>query len=168
MKNIFFILTIVSCVFSSHVEAAQPIEQYEANDILLVYGQKSFAECASLMTGNISSEEMSKFVDSTCYTCFHAHKPDFEQNLREDLGRPNNGSPPEVIRARHIKQFVDDVVDDLAVVARNFQGEDRELFWTLATKKVTQSMLGLLHGKKDAHGIEKHIHRKINLKKTLG
>lgn len=60
------------------------------------------------------------------------------------------------------------MVDDLAVVARNFQGEDRDLFWTLSAKNVTQSMLGLLRGKKDEHGIEKYINRKINLKKLIG
>jgi hypothetical protein len=147
---------------------AQSNEQYTTNDILLIYGQKSFAECALSMNANISLDEMSEFVNSACYTCFHAHKPDFEQDLRADLGRPNNGSPPEVIRAKHIKIFVDNVVDDLAVVARNFQGEDRDLFWTLSAKNVTQSMLGLLRGKKDEHGIEKHINRKINLKKLIG
>ena len=162
--KLFFLLFAIQVGFLH----AQPIEQYEANDTLLIYGQKSFAECALSMAGNVSLDEMSEFVNSACYTCFHAHKPDFEQDLRAELGRPNNGSPPEVIRAKHIKLFADNVVDDLAVVARNFQGEDRDLFWTLAAKNVMKSMLGLLRGKKDENGVEKHINRKINLKKLIG
>jgi len=163
MKRFFLLFAIQTGLLH-----AQPDEQNGTNEAFLIYGQKSFAECALLMAGNISVDEMSEFVNSVCYTCFHAHKNDFEQDLRADLGRPNNGSAPGVITARNIKKFADAVIDDLAVVARNFQGEDRELFWTTVAKDVTKSMTSLCTGRKDEHGIEKHINRRINLKKMLG
>ena len=171
MKKILIsIFTILTSIMASCLQADHGWdEEATTMDDCLFNIQSTFSEHALMITERNSSEDIPALVNSVCYTSYQAHKHEFSQDIRAAQGRPNRGEPLSVSANKYTRKFTDTIIDDLAIVARQLQGNDREQFRELAAIKVTKSMISFCVSHKGFdYGIEKQVHNQIKLKKILG